>query len=69
MTPQERIAALNTMYEAMTGRKIERIRRMASILHCKENTIRIYLMAKPSRVIPESKLRILMDAIQGQESS
>lgn len=60
MTPTERHAEFALLYAAIPGRNIDKLNRVAGILCCKTNTIRIAMLktgnAKP---LPESKLRIL----------
>jgi hypothetical protein len=68
MTVQERQQQFRDLFASMPGRNIEKIRKVCSILHLKENTIRLYLMRTPSRTIPERSLKILRDALAGQAS-
>lgn len=64
MTPEERQAEFNRLFAALPGpRNVDRLRQVAGILHLRENSVRIYRMAKPPRVIPERSLRILRDAL------
>jgi hypothetical protein len=63
MTPKERQDAFNSMFDAMPGKNIEKIRRVCAILHLKENTIRLYRLKKPARTIPERSLLILREAL------
>ena len=65
MTPTERKAAFDKLFDSLPGKNVERIRRMADVLCCRENTIRIYRLKNPTRIIPESKLRILQRALGG----
>jgi len=60
---QRRKAEFDQLFDSLTGKNVEKIRRMADVLCCRENTIRIYRLKKPTRVIPESKLRILKRAL------
>lgn len=63
MTPEERQAEFNALFDALPGKNIEKIRRVCGILHLRENTVRLYRMKTPSRYIPERSLRILRDAL------
>lgn len=65
MTRQQRIDGLNALFDALPGKNIERIRAICAVLHCTENTVRIWRMKTPSRVIPAAKLRILRDHFSG----
>lgn len=66
MTPTERQAEFNALFDALPGKNIEKIRRVCAILHLKENSVRLYRMKKPSRFIPERSLKILRSAISQQ---
>lgn len=60
MSPEQRRAEFVRIFEAMPGKRIDRIRRVGEILSCKTNTVRIYLLKTPgARTIPESKLKLL----------
>lgn len=61
MTPQERQAEFNRLFDALPGKNIEKIRAVCAILHLQENTIRLYRLKKPARTIPERSLHILRD--------
>ena len=63
MTPQERQQEFNSLFDALPGKNIEKIRRICAILHLRENTVRLYRMRTPSRTIPERSLKILRDAL------
>ena len=63
MTPTERQAEFNQLFDALPGKNIEKIRKVCAILHLRENTVRLYRMSKPSRYIPERSLKILRDAL------
>lgn len=63
MTPQERKAAFDRLYESIPGKNMDRIQRVCEILFCKPNSVRIWRMTKPPRVIPEAKIRILEAAL------
>lgn len=41
------------------GKRYQRLKRIAEILVCKPNTVRIWLLKDTHRPIPESKLTIL----------
>lgn len=61
MTPdqQRRKAEFDKLFDGLPGKNVERIRAIAAALYCAENSVRIYRLKNPTRVIPESKLRIL----------
>lgn len=59
MTRDERKAAFHDLFNSMQGKQIDRIRKIASVLCCPENTVRVYLCSTSPRVIPESKIKIL----------
>lgn len=62
---EKRSNEFKRIFEAMPGRKVDKIRRIAGeILFCAPNTIRIYLCNEPKRVIPAGKLQILKKAIE-----
>lgn len=63
MTPQERKAEFDRLFESIPGRNIEKIRKVCSILQYKENTVRILRMKNGEKVIPERMLAILSRAI------
>lgn len=63
MTPQDRKAEFDRLYESIPGRNVDRIKRVCEILFCKPNSVRIWRMAKPPRVIPEAKIKILEAAL------
>lgn len=63
MTPKERQDAFRATFDAIPGKNIEKIRRVCAILHLKENTIRLYLLKRPARTIPERSLKILQAAL------
>lgn len=66
MTPTERQAEFNRLFDALPGKNIDKIRKVCAILHLQENTVRLYRMTKPSRYIPERSLKILRDALTPQ---
>ena len=63
MTPEQRQQEFNSLFDALPGKNIEKIRRVCAILHLQENTVRLYRMATPSRFIPERSIKILRDAL------
>lgn len=63
MTPTERQAEFNALFDALPGKNIEKIRRVCAILHLQENTVRLYRTKPPARTVPERSLRILRDAL------
>ena len=63
MTHEQRQAEFNVLFDALPGKNIEKIRRVCAILHLKENTVRLYRLNPPSRIIPERSLKILRDAL------
>lgn len=60
MSPEQRHAEFALLYAAIPGRNIDKLNKVAGILCCKPNTLRIAMLktanAKP---LPEGKLRIL----------
>jgi hypothetical protein len=63
---QRRQDAFMALYAGLPGSNIDKIRKVCSILHCKENSVRIYTMEIPTRVIPDAKLKILQDVLVSQ---
>lgn len=63
MTPQQRQEEFNRLFDAIPGKNMDRIRRVCEILHYQPNTVRIFRMAQPPRMIPERSLRILRDTL------
>lgn len=63
MDKQQRIDGFNAIFESLPGKNIDKIRAICAVLHCTENTVRIWRMKEPPRVIPEAKLRILQDRL------
>ena len=60
MTPAERHAEFAQLFAAIPGRNIDKLNKVASILCCKTNTIRIArLKTDNAKPLPEAKLRIL----------
>lgn len=64
MTPDQRKTEFDKLFDSLPGKNVEKIRRIADVLCCRENTIRIYRLRKTTRVIPEGKLRILQRAMR-----
>jgi len=63
-TPEQRQAEFRTLFDRLPGPKnADRIRQAAKILHLRENSIRIYRMANPPRVITDRSLAILRAAL------
>lgn len=65
MTKTERQAEFNRLFETIPGKNTDRIKRVCEILFCLPNSVRIYRMKNPPRVIPEAKLKILQRALEG----
>lgn len=63
MTPTERQAAFSALFDSLPGKNIERIRWVCSVLHIRENTVRLYRTNPPVRTIPERSLKILQAAL------
>jgi hypothetical protein len=65
MTPEQRQNDFDTLFDALPGSNIERIRKVCAVLHCDENTVRIWRGKTNGglghRVIPTAKLLILRD--------
>lgn len=66
MTPAQRQAEFNALFDALPGKNIEKIRKVCSILFCKPNSVRLYRMKTPSRYIPEAKINILKRALEDE---
>lgn len=66
MTPEERKAAFDRLFESIPGKNIDRINKVCSILFCKQNSVRLYRMKKPARYIPEAKIYILQKALDDE---
>lgn len=66
MTPQERQAEFNRIFESIPGKNMDRINKVCSILFCKPNSVRLYRMKKPARFIPEAKINILKKALDDE---
>ena len=65
MTQEERAQEFRRVLDRIPAeRSIDRIRKVAGILHCELNTVRIWKLANNSRPIPEAKLKILKDALE-----
>ena len=60
----ERTVELIRVMECMPEqRSVDRIRKVASLLHCGENTVRIWRMSTHTRPIPGRMLQFLKDAL------
>ncbi len=59
MTPEDRKREFDKLFDSLPGKNVEKLRTVAGVLFCQENSVRIWRMRRPPRVIPESKLRIL----------
>lgn len=68
MTPQQRKKEFDRLFESISGSNIERIRKVCSILHYKENTVRIMRIKHGKKIIPERMLTILRDTLQQDQS-
>ena len=65
MTQEERAQEFRRVLDRIPAeRSVDRIRKVAGILHCELNTVRIWKLANNSRPIPEAKLKILKDALE-----
>lgn len=65
MSPIERQAEFKRLFERVQGRRnVDKIREVARILCCAENTVRIYRLSNTHRIIPQSKLNILRREIE-----
>lgn len=47
------------LFNSLPGKNVERLRAVADVLFCKTNTVRIWRMKEPPRVIPDAKLQML----------
>jgi hypothetical protein len=59
MTPQERKTEFNRLFESIPGKNIDRVKAVAEVLFCRPNTVRIWRIKSPTRIIPEAKLLML----------
>lgn len=59
MTPQERKRQFDALLAKMPGEKADKLNAVADLLFCKPDTVRIWALANPPRVIPEHKLKML----------
>lgn len=60
-----RKAEFDKLFDSLPGKNVEKIRAVCAVLFCKENTVRVWRMKTPTRVIPASKLKILQRAMGG----
>ena len=64
MIPKDRQSEFNRLFDALPGPKnTDRIEAVCGALFCKPNSVRIWRMKNPPRIIPEAKLRILKRAL------
>lgn len=66
MTPAQRKAEFDRLFESIPGKNIDRINKVCSILFCKPNSVRLYRMKKPARYMPEAKIYILQKALDDE---
>lgn len=66
MTATDRKREFDKLFDSLPGKNIEKIRAIAAVLFCKDNTVRIWRMKQPTRVIPEAKLKMLQRHFQPQ---
>jgi hypothetical protein len=59
MTASERKTEFNKLFDSLPGKNVEKIRAICAVLFCRENTVRVWRMNRPTRVIPEAKLKML----------
>ena len=59
MTATDRKQAFDKLFDSLPGKNVEKIRAVCAVLFCRENTVRVWRMKKPARVIPEAKLKML----------
>ena len=70
MTPAERKAEFDRLFKSIPAkRNIDRIRFVTQVLFCEENTVRVWTMENPPRIIPASKLKILQRALAPQKEA
>jgi len=65
MTPEQRQAEFNRLFEAIPGRNVDRIKRVCDAILCRPNTVRIWRMARPPRVISARSLQMLRRHLDG----
>lgn len=66
---QRRKAEFDKLFDSLPGKNVEKIRQVAKMLCCRENTVRIYRLKEPTRFIPDGKLQILRREIERQGAS
>lgn len=66
MTPEERKTEFNRLFESIPGKNIDRVKAVAEVLFCRHNTVRIWRIKNPTRIIPEAKLMMLKRHFEGQ---
>lgn len=64
MTPTERQQEFKRLYNAIPGTNVERIRMVCEVLRYQPNTVRIYTMNRPTRIIPRRSIEILRAALR-----
>lgn len=64
---QRRKAEFDKLFDSLPGKNMERLRAVSGVLYCKINTVRIWRLKKPSRVIPDGKLKILQRHFNPQQ--
>jgi len=64
MTPDQRKTEFDKLFNGLPGKNVEKIRAVCAALYCKENTVRVWRMKQPTRVIPEAKLKMLQRHFQ-----
>lgn len=64
---QRRKAEFDALFESLPGKNVERIRKVCQILHYQPNTIRIFRMKEPTRMIPQRMIEILRTELSKQK--
>lgn len=59
MNASDRKREFDKLFDSLPGKNVEKIRAIAAALFCRENTVRIWRLKEPTRVIPEAKLKML----------
>lgn len=59
MTAEQRKSEFDKLFNSLPGKNVEKIRSICAVLYCRENTVRVWRMRTPTRVIPEAKLKML----------
>lgn len=63
---KRRKAEFDNLFDKLPGSNVERLRAVAAVLYCQENTVRIWRMKNPPRVITDASLKILQRHFSGQ---